>query len=76
MRGRKDIRLAKYDYKTDGYYFVTVVCDFRNNFFAGKEKLVTNELKDLKSKTSGVDLDYFVVNNPQELILEFEQFYK
>jgi REP element-mobilizing transposase RayT len=61
MRGRKNVRLKNYDYKTDGYYFVTAVCNFRRNFFSGKEKSVAGELLDLKTQTAGVDLDYFVV---------------
>ena len=60
MRAIKNIRLKKYDYKTDGYYFVTIVCDQRNNFFQGKEKLVEDQLKDLADKTCGLSLDYFI----------------
>lgn len=61
MLGRKNIRLKNYDYTGNGYYFVTAVSKLRNNFFAGKEKPVENELHDLVSKTTGVGLDYFVV---------------
>ncbi len=57
----KNIRLKQYDYKTDGYYFVTAVCDSRNNFFTEKEKEVERELKDLEQKIEGIELDYFVV---------------
>jgi REP element-mobilizing transposase RayT len=57
----KEIRLKNYDYKTDGYYFVTAVCDSRNNFFKGKEIKVEKELKDLEQKTPGMKLDYFVI---------------
>ena len=45
MKGRKDIRLKNYDYKTDGYYFVTVVSKLRENVFLKKEAEVENELK-------------------------------
>ena len=61
MRAIRDIRLKQYDYKGDGYYFVTAVCDRRSNHFKGKEIVVTNELKDLEAKTNGLKLDYFVV---------------
>jgi REP element-mobilizing transposase RayT len=57
----KKIRLKQYDYKADGYYFVTTVCNLRHNFFERKESQVKNELKDLEQKTSGIKLDYFVV---------------
>lgn len=56
----KQIRLKQYDYKTDGYYFVTAVCDQRNNFFTGKEKQIEQELRDLENKSFGVKLDYLV----------------
>jgi hypothetical protein len=71
MRGRKDIRLKKYDYKSDGYYFVTPVTKLRQNAFLGKKSLIENELKDTINKCQGSSLDYF-----QELLLEFDQFYK
>jgi len=57
----KKIRLKKYDYKADGCYFVTAVCDLRNNFFTGKECQVKTELKDLEQKIPGLKLDYFIV---------------
>jgi len=61
MHERKDIRLKNYDYKADGYYFVTVVSKSRENIFLGKELAVENELRDLRTKTPGLNLDYFVV---------------
>lgn len=61
MHGRKNIRLKQFDYTTGGYYFVTAVCNFRNNFLSNKELLVENELRDLQVKTSGLSLDYFVI---------------
>ena len=61
MRAIKQIRLQHYDYKSDGYYFVTAVADYRQPYFKGKETAVERELKDLKSKTLGLDLDYFVI---------------
>jgi REP element-mobilizing transposase RayT len=57
----KEIRLKKYNYRADGYYFVTSVCDLRNNFFEGKETQVEAELKDLEQKTPGIKLDYYIV---------------
>lgn len=57
----KNLRLKKYDYKTDGYYFVTAVCNNRANLFKDKESIVENQLKDLQAKTDGLVLDYFVV---------------
>ena len=61
MRAIKDIRLKRYDYRSDGYYFVTAVCNQRNELFARKESFVEKELKDLGGKTEGLILDYFVI---------------
>lgn len=57
----KEIRLKNFDYKSDGYYFVTVVCDLRHNFLFSKEQVVEQQLKDLVQKTPGVGLDYFII---------------
>lgn len=61
MRGIKDIRLSKYDYKSDGYYFVTVIAYKKIDYFFTREKDVEVELKDLVGKVSGLELDFFVV---------------
>lgn len=61
MKGRKQIRLQNYDYKSDGYYFVTVVSKMRQNFMIGKEQIIKGELQDLQAQINGLYLDYFIV---------------
>lgn len=61
MRGRKDIRLKNYNYRSNGYYFITAVTKLRGNIFAGKENLVEMELQDTLQKIPGAQLDYFVI---------------
>ena len=61
MKALKQIRLPNYDYKSDGYYFVTVVANYGLAHFKGRETDVEKELKDLQNKTPGLDLDYFVI---------------
>ncbi len=61
MRGLKDIRLKRYNYQSDGYYFVTVVADARLNYFQNRKEEVNLELKDLVNKTKGLSLDFSVV---------------
>ena len=56
----KDIRLQKYDYKSDGYYFVTVVCNQRNNYFE-KTEIISDLLTDTVNKIQGACLDYYVI---------------
>ncbi|MDR3642190.1 MAG: transposase [Candidatus Doudnabacteria bacterium] len=60
MDARKNIRLKQYDYKSDGYYFVTAVSKLRADLFLGKEAQLEKELRDLQAKTPGIELDYFV----------------
>lgn len=61
MKAIKKIRLQNYDYSSDGYYFVTIVANYRKNYFSEIEKEIEFELKDLQTKTNGLELDYFVV---------------
>ncbi|MBX4205003.1 MAG: transposase [Candidatus Doudnabacteria bacterium] len=67
---RKSIRLRGFDYKADGYYFVTIITKGRANLLAGKENIVENELSDLINKTVGLTLDYKVIM-PNHLHLIF-----
>lgn len=61
MKNRKDIRLKKYNYKSNGYYFVTTVSKHRQNIFKGSESKVENQLKDTINNLDGITLDYFVI---------------
>lgn len=61
MKNLKNIRLQKYNYSDNGYYFVTAVCDNRKDVFFGREDIVAHELQDLVFRTNGVDIDYFVI---------------
>ncbi|OGE80946.1 MAG: hypothetical protein A2826_00265 [Candidatus Doudnabacteria bacterium RIFCSPHIGHO2_01_FULL_43_23] len=61
MRGLKNIRHREYNYKANGYYFVTIVSRHRRNLFAGKKGLIEAELKDLIKKTKGLEVDYYAV---------------
>jgi len=61
MKAIKDIRLKSYNYKNDGYYFVTAICDQRKNYFIGKENLVESELKNLSGALQGFQIDFFII---------------
>jgi len=69
----KKIRLTDYDYKSNGYYFVTVVTKNRENLFNGRELDIERELKSTVSVLNGVSLDYFIIMpNHVHLILQFD----
>jgi putative transposase len=58
---RKFIRLKEYDYRSDGYYFVTIVTKQRQKLLSGKEILIEQEILDLITKTKGLSVDYKVI---------------
>ncbi|MDD5687876.1 MAG: transposase [Elusimicrobia bacterium] len=63
MKFRKHIRLKDYDYKTNGYYFVTLVTWNKLPLLkncSGECKLA---IKDLPKFISGLSIDWFVVMN-------------
>ncbi len=61
MRGLKNIRLPKYDYRSNGYYFVTVVSNWRENVFMSREHMVEKELKETVEAIEGAALDTAIV---------------
>lgn len=58
---QKNLRLKQYNYRKNGYYFVTVVANMREDLLLGHENIVEQELADLVAKTSGLSVDYKVV---------------
>lgn len=61
MRGIKIKRLSNYNYRSDGYYFVTIVCAHRQNLFQGKEAIVQEIFNETVAAISGVFIDTIVV---------------
>ncbi len=61
MQAIKNVRLKDYDYRINGYYFVTIVTDGRRCCLEGKSKdLVQKHLESLSSER-GISIDFFVV---------------
>ena len=60
---RKNIRLKGYDYKSDGYYFVTICTNYGRPYLKNDSahKIVVAELARLKKKFSGLTIDYFTL---------------
>ena len=63
MQGLKNIRLKEYDYRSNGYYFVTLVTRFRQSKLEGRKDLLERELDSLIRQVSGLDVDYW---NPMD----------
>ncbi len=56
---RKVIRLKDYDYKTNGYYFVTICTALRKPFLNQYKKQAEQILESLPSRYTGVKLDFY-----------------
>lgn len=61
MQAIKNLRLKGYDYKSNGFYFVTIVAHNRRKLFQGRMKDVVAQLVGRLSETTGVRIDYSVV---------------
>ena len=73
MKWRKSIRLKNYDYRTNGYYYVTICCSRRAKLCLKYQGIIEKHLKNLE-KYDGVKLDYFkLVLNHLHLILILEE---
>jgi len=58
MKYRKHIRLRYYDYKTNGFYFVTMCSSKRLGYLNRYREIITNHLDKIPMKFSGVAIDY------------------
>lgn len=58
MKNIKAIRLKDYDYSTNGYYFVTICCDYKQPHLARLEGIVKEAVEGL-NVIKGVKIDYF-----------------
>lgn len=58
---RKNTRLTDYDYKDDGYYFVTVVTRNRLPVLRDYKPEAVKSMNELSGFIKGVTIDYFVV---------------
>jgi putative transposase len=58
---RKEIRLKSYDYKSNGYYFITI-CTYRGKPFIKKyEEIIENILLSLPERFSGLTIDWYIL---------------
>jgi REP element-mobilizing transposase RayT len=63
MKFRKNIRLKGYNYKTNGYYFITV-CTYLKIPYLSEEKIkniVVAELALLKNRFKGLKVDCYII---------------
>ena len=62
MRITKNIRLDEYDYRSNGYYFITICTNYRRPYLIGEKKnVVAQFIEQIPIKTKGVKLDYYEI---------------
>ena len=59
MKPRKSIRIKGYDYKTNGYYFVTICTALRRPLLEQYKKEAEQILQGLPSRFIGVKVDFY-----------------
>ncbi|MBA7536553.1 hypothetical protein ES705_28817 [subsurface metagenome] len=58
---RKDIRLKSYDYRSNGYYFITI-CTYRGKPYIEKYKeIIERILLSLPERFSGLKIDWYIL---------------
>ena len=58
---RKEVRLKSYDYKSNGYYFVTI-CTYREKPYIKKyEEIIEKVLVSLPERFSGLTIDWYIL---------------
>lgn len=61
LKYRKNIRLKDYDYKTNGYYFVTICANYRRPRLKIYEKVIEEELLKLPRRFNGLTIDWYKI---------------
>ena len=87
MKWRKSTRLKNYNYKTNGYYFITICTARRKPLLEQYRKEAELILQNLRSRFNGVKLDFysftpdhlhaiFILNNANVSVSEIVRAYK
>ena len=62
MKNIKDIRLKHYDYRENGYYFVTICTNYKKNVLIDETKTVVAQfIGQIPGKIKGVKVDYYAI---------------
>jgi putative transposase len=65
----KRIRLPHYDYSSNGFYFVTIMTNYRQPYLKDRYDIIKHAIENL-NQTQGVMVDYYVImDNHVHLIL-------
>jgi putative transposase len=74
MWGLKNVRLPSYDYQQDGYYFVTIIANWKKPLFKNKQKQIETIIRDACAKLVGVSIDTIIIMpNHVHAIIQLEK---
>ena len=87
MKYRKNIRLRYYDYKNNGFYFVTICSSKRLSYFKRYREIIVSQLGKIPMKFAGLDIDYvkvmpdhvhiiFILENSTKSLAQIIQWFK
>ncbi len=72
-RKRKQLRLKRYDYSSNGYYFVTIGVKNKQRCLEGCKKMIISALESMPARFKGVSIDYFtIMPNHLHIIFVFQ----
>ena len=73
MEYRKSIRIKDYNYKGNGYYFVTICTEMRKPLLDKYRKTVEKSLVELPERFQGIEIDFYSISsNHIHVIFVFE----
>jgi len=66
----KNIRLRDYDYRNNGFYFITICSNYKAEFTDNERSIINEHIDKIESIAKGINRDYFeLVSNHLHLIL-------
>lgn len=61
MKYRKSVRIKDYDYKTDGYYFITICTTLRESLLEKYRSEIELLLQEIPERFQGVKIDFYSI---------------
>ena len=70
MKQIKNLRLKSYDYKSNAFYFITILSNYKQPFTDEEKEIIIRNINNIKSVNDKAYVDYYeLVNNHLHMIL-------
>lgn len=74
MKKIKNIRLKDYDYKSNGFYFLTIIANYRKNFSVTEKNTIESYLNNISNICVGIKLDFYkILDNHVHFIISLSE---